>query len=71
MGNNLFTSGRILRMKKSKAELLLEGWLATLKYLDHHKVQGRILFAGVSLTISLLVLKLCAIELVTVIKAFQ
>lgn len=58
-------------MKKSKPELLLDGWLATLKYLDHHKVQGRILFVGISASLIFLAFKLCAPELVTIITALK
>jgi hypothetical protein len=58
-------------MKKSKAQICLEAWLATLKYLDHHKVQGRILFAGVSLTMFLLAIKVTAPEIIKIIEALK
>lgn len=55
-------------MKKSKSEIALEAWLATLKYLDHHRVQGRILFAGISVTIFLLAIKFVTPELLQIIE---
>lgn len=56
-------------MKKSKAEIMLEAWLATLNYLDHHKIQGRILFTGVSLTMFLLAIKFTSPEIIKIIEA--
>jgi hypothetical protein len=56
-------------MKKSKAEIMLETWLATLNYLDHHKIQGRILFVGVSAFLIFLGLHISSDSIVKIIEA--
>lgn len=58
-------------MKRSKSEIILEAWLATLKYLDHHNIQGRILFAGISITIFLLAIKFVTPELIQIIEELK
>lgn len=35
-------------MKRNKWEIALEAYKASLKYLDHHKIQGRIIAVGLS-----------------------
>lgn len=58
-------------MKKSKWELFLIGWKDTLKYLDHHKVQGRILFTGISVSMILLAIKFVSDDLIKIIEVLK
>lgn len=58
-------------MKKSKAEMILQAWLELLNYLDRHKVQGRIMFIGISFSLMLLALKYSVNELVIIIGALR
>lgn len=58
-------------MKKSKWELFLEGWKETLDYLDHHNVQGRILFTGISATLILCALKFVTDDLIKIIEVLK
>lgn len=58
-------------MKKNKWELLLEGWIETLNYLDRHKVQGRIIFIGFSINLILFALKYITDDLIKIIAAFR
>lgn len=58
-------------MKKSKAELILQAWLEFLNYLDKHKVQGRILFVGVSFLLVMVGIKYSVKELVIIIDALK
>lgn len=41
-------------MKKSKLEIALEAYKLFLRYLDHHKIQGRILAIGLSASLFVL-----------------
>ena len=58
-------------MKKNKLELFLDGWKDTLNYLDRHKIQGRILFAGISVSLILIAIKFIANDLIKIIEALQ
>lgn len=58
-------------MKKNKWELFLIAWKETLKYLDNHKVQGRILFTGVSTSMILLALKFVSDDLIKIIEVLK
>jgi hypothetical protein len=58
-------------MKKSKAEMILQAWLELLNYLDRHKVQGRVMFVGISFSLVLLALKYSVNEIVTIIGALK
>jgi hypothetical protein len=58
-------------MKRSKSELALEALLNVLDYLDHHKIQGRMLFCGVSVNLVLLAIKYVTPELILIIEALK
>ena len=58
-------------MKKSKWELFLESWKEILDYLDHHNVQGRILFTGISASLILCALKFVTDDLVKIIEVLK
>lgn len=66
-------------MKRSKSEFILEVLKLVIAFLDRHPMRGKnaviltFVFLGVTTLVatSLLVLKFCAAELVTIIQAFQ
>lgn len=58
-------------MKRKNIELFLEGWVATLKYLDHHRIHGTLLFGGISFYIILTALKFVTPELIQIIEALK
>lgn len=70
MTRKLKTSKKEL-MKKSKGEIFLEAWIVTLNYLEHHPIQGRILFVGITINAALIALKFVAPELVLIIEQFK
>lgn len=58
-------------MKKSKFELFLEGWKETLRYLDNHKIQGRILFTGIAASLIICSLKFVTDDLIKIIEVLK
>jgi hypothetical protein len=58
-------------MKKTKFDYLLEMLKEILDYLDNHKIQGRILFTGVSASIILLSLKFITDDLIKIIEVLK
>jgi hypothetical protein len=56
---------------KKKFEIFLEAYIATLNYLDNHKIQGRILFTGISAFLIILSLKIVSSDLIKIIQALK
>ena len=56
---------------KKKFEIFLEAYIATLNYLDSHKIQGRILFTGISAFLIILSLKIVSSDLIKIIQALK
>ena len=58
-------------MKKTKWDYLLEMLKEILDYFDNHKIQGRILFTGVSASLIILSIKFITDDLIKIIEVLK